>query len=83
MLQLEDPIGMMEWTGGDGESDGRERLHDLILIGRTGMVQIKLKVGTGGLLHSRIEPEETASSQATRSSYGASNLARNPIFKPF
>jgi len=35
------------------------------------------------VLHSRIEPEETASRQATRSSYGASNLARNPILKPF
>jgi len=46
VLQLENPIGVIEWSGctrGNGEPDGRELLHDLILDGCTAMVQITSK----------------------------------------
>jgi hypothetical protein len=46
MLQLEDPIRVIEWSGctrGNGEPDGRELLHDLILNGCPRVGQITSK----------------------------------------
>src|SRR5216683_7972654 len=46
MLQLEDPIRVIERGGdtrGNGQADGWELLHDLIVGGCTGIVQITSK----------------------------------------